>query len=293
MLPLLLALVVDSTLAGQVRQRIAQVPGAQVAVYYRRLSDGDSLAIDADTVYHAASTMKVPVMIELFHVIDTGRLRLDQPVLVTNQFTSIVDGSPFSADSADDSDSTLYHEIGHRVPLQRLMDLMIQKSSNLATNTVIELVGAKRVDSAAHALGVTRMRVLRGVEDGKAFKLGLNNVTTARDLGILMRAIAQDRAGTKKSCAAMRNILFGQEFHDEIPAGLPPGTRVAHKTGWITGQLHDGAIVYPNDGASPYVLVVLTRGIADEKVAQATIADISRLVYARAIALRAATSRRS
>jgi beta-lactamase class A len=281
MLPFLLALAVDSTLAGQVRQRVAQVPGAQVAVYYRRLSDGDSLAIDADSVYHAASTMKVPVMIEVFHDVDTGRLTLDQPVLVTNQFTSIVDGSPFSADSADDSDSTLYHEIGHRVPLERLMDLMIQKSSNLATNTVIELVGATRVDSAAHALGVTRMRVLRGVEDGKAFKLGLNNVTTARDLGILMRAIAQDRAGTKKSCAAMRTILFGQEFHDEIPAGLPPGTRVAHKTGWITGQLHDGAIVYPN-GASPYVLVVLTRGISDEKVAQGVIADISRLVYARA-----------
>lgn len=284
MLPLLLALTVDSTLAGQIHQRIAQVPGAQVAVYYRRLSDGDSLAIDADSVYHAASTMKVPVMIELFHAIDQGRLTLDQPVLVTNQFTSIADGSPFSADSADDSDSTLYREIGQRVPLQRLMDLMIQKSSNLATNTVIELVGAKRVDSAAHALGVTRMRVLRGVEDGKAFTLGMNNVTTARDLGILMRAIAQDRAGTKKSCAAMRDILFGQEFHDEIPAGLPPGTRVAHKTGWITGQLHDGAIVYPN-GASPYVLVVLTRGIPDEKVAQSLIADISRLVYARATTL--------
>jgi beta-lactamase class A len=279
MLPLLLALVVDSTLAGQVRERIAQVPGAEVAVLYRRQSDGDSLAINADTIYHAASTMKVPVMIELFHAVDAGRLKLDQPVLVTNQFKSLADGSPFSADSADDSDSTLYHEIGHRVPLSRLMDLMIQKSSNLATNTVIALVGATRVDSTAHALGVTRMRVLRGVEDGKAFQLGLNNVTTARDLAILMRAIAEDRAGSRKSCAAMREILFGQEFHTEIPAGLPPGTRVAHKTGQITGLLHDAAIVYPK-GSSPYVLVVLTRGIPDEKVAQSLIADISRLVYA-------------
>ena len=281
MLALLFALVVDSTLSGQVRQRIAQVPGAEVGVYYRRLSDNETLAIDADTVFHAASTMKVPVMIELFHAIDAGRLRLDQPVLVTNQFKSLADGSAFSADSADDSDSTLYHKIGQRVPLDRLMDLMIQKSSNLATNTVIELVGATHVDSAAHALGVTRMRVLRGVEDGKAFQLGLNNVTTARDLGILMGAIAQDRAGSSKSCSSMREILFGQEFHTEIPAGLPPGTRVAHKTGQITGVLHDAAIVYPN-GSSPYVLVVLTRGIPDEKVAQSLIADVSRMVYARA-----------
>jgi beta-lactamase class A len=285
MLLLLLAVVVDSTLATQIRQRVAQVPGAQVAVYYRRLSDGDSLAIDADTVFHAASTMKVPVMIELFHAIDQGQLSLGQKVLVTNEFTSIVDSSRFSVDSADDSDTSLYHEIGKQVPLRELVDLMIQKSSNLATNTVIQLVGASRVDSAVHALGVTRMRVLRGVEDQKAFDRGMNNVTTARDLGILMRAIAQDRAGTKGNCAAMRKILFGQEFHDEIPAGLPSGTPVAHKTGWITGQLHDAAIVYPK-GSSPYVLVVLTRGIPDEKVAQPLIADISGLVYTSAVSAR-------
>jgi len=169
------------------------------------------------------------------------------------------------------------------VPLERLMDLMIQKSSNLATNTVIDLVGAKRVDSAAHALGVTRMRVLRGVEDGKAFQAGLNNVTTARDLGTLMRAIAENRAASRKSCEAMRQILEGQEFDQEIPAGLPPGTRVAHKTGWITGVLHDGAIVYPS-GSSPYVLVVLTKNIPDEKVARSLIVDVSRLVYAEATA---------
>jgi beta-lactamase class A len=284
-MPMIPLLVIDSTLAGQVRQRVAQVPGAEVAVYYRRLADGDTLSIDADTVFHAASTMKVPVMIELFRAVDAGQLKLDQPVLVTNQFKSIADGSTFSADSADDSDSTLYHQIGHRVPLQRLMDLMIQKSSNLATNTVIELVGATRVDSEAHALGVTRMRVLRGVEDGKAFQLGMNNVTTARDLATLMRAIAEDRAASRKSCRAMRDILFGQEFHDEIPAGVPPGTRVAHKTGNITGHLHDAAIVYPAN-AKPYVLVVLSRNIPDEKVAQSLIADISRLVYAHATTAR-------
>lgn len=283
MLPILFALAVADSLGGQVRQRISQVPGAEVAVYYRRLSDHDSLAIDADTVFHAASTMKVPVMIELFHEIDAGRLKLDQRVPVTNQFKSLVDGSPFSADSADDSDTTLYHEIGKRVSLERLMDLMIQKSSNLATNTVIELVGAKHVDSTAHALGVTHMRVLRGVEDNKAFQAGLNNVTTARDLGTLMQAIAQNRAASRKSCEAMRKILLGQEFDQEIPAGLPPGTRVAHKTGWITGVLHDGAIVYPQ-GASPYVLVVLTKNIPDEKVARSLIADVSRLVYAEATA---------
>lgn len=76
----------------------------------------------------------------------------------------------------------------------------------------------------------------------------------------------------------MIDILAAQEFNDEIPAGLPKGTRVAHKTGWITGVTHDAAIVYPPD-RKPYVLVVLTKGIPDRPVAQRLIADISRLVW--------------
>jgi beta-lactamase class A len=155
---------------------------------------------------------------------------------------------------------------------------MITRSSNLATNSLIALVGAKRAEDAMRSLGASRIRVLRGVEDAKAYERGLNNTTTARDLAIIMMAVQQDRAASPKSCALMREILSEQEFNSEIPAGLPPGTRVAHKTGQITGHLHDAAIVYPN-GSSPYVLVILTRGIPDEKVAQALIADISRTVY--------------
>jgi beta-lactamase class A len=160
---------------------------------------------------------------------------------------------------------------------------MIQRSSNLATNTLIALVGAPRVDSTAHALGAVHMHVLRGVEDSAAFARGLNNTLTARDLATLMQAIARDRAATPASCRAMREVLLGQEFNTEIPAGLPPGTRVAHKTGQITGILHDAAIVYPA-GRGPYVLVVLTGGIPDEHVAERLIADISRIIYDRAFA---------
>ena len=265
-----------------VRARIAAVPGARVAVVYRDLARGDSLVIDGDSSFHAASTMKVAVMIRLFRDIDDGRLRLDRPVAVTNRFASIVDGKPvFTADMTDDSDSSLYARVGTSVPLDTLLDLMIQRSSNLATNTLIDLVGARRVDSTAHALGAVHMRVRRGVEDSAAFARGLNNTVTARDLAILMQAIAQDRAASAASCRAMRDILLGQAFNTEIPAGLPPGTRVAHKTGQITGILHDAAIVYPT-ARGPYVLVVLTGGIADEHVAQHLIADISRILYARA-----------
>ena len=270
-----------------IERRIAALPGAVVAVAWRDPSTGDSLDIAADTVFHAASTMKVPVMIELFRRHEAGALDLDQPVLLVNEFASIVDGSRYALDPADDSDSSLYARVGERVPVRELMRRMIDRSSNLATNALIALVGARRVTETSRMLGAPGMVVRRGVEDGKAYAAGLNNATTARALAALMRAIEEGRAGAAGSTAEMRKILLGQRFDDEIPAGLPPGTPVAHKTGSITGVLHDAAVVYP-PGRPPYVLVVLTRGITDREAASALIADISRLVWEHATAAAAA-----
>ncbi len=128
-------------------------------------------------------------------------------------------------------------------------------------------------------LGAWSIQVLRGVEDGKAYHAGLNNTTTARDLGALLAAIAQNRAASPSSCEEMLKILGRQEFNEGIPVGVPPGTRVAHKTGWI-GEVvyHDAALVYPPSGS--YVLVVLTGGIKEDSVAHNLVADLSRMVYA-------------
>lgn len=280
------------TLAAEIGARIATVPGAEVAVAYRSLGAPDSLYRDADTPFHAASTMKVPVMIELFRQVDAGTLSLDQMLPVVNQFSSIVDGSPYALDPGDDSDSAMYQAVGRHVRVGELLDHMIDRSSNLATNTLIAVVGAERTTADAHALGATNVRVLRGVEDDKAFERGLNNMLTARDLAVLLDAIYSRRAASRASCDSMIAILLHQEFSAEIPAGLPPGTPVAHKTGWITGHLHDAAIVYPR-GAPPYILVVLTRGIPDQQVARSLIVDVSRMVYAHVMAVAASSAQGS
>ncbi|QRK06574.1 serine hydrolase [Archangium violaceum] len=268
------------TLRASLQERIAQVKGASVAVAFQHLGDSkDSLFLEADRSFHAASTMKVPVMIELFRQADSGKLSLDQPVTLANQFASIVDGSPYSLEAKDDEDAALYERLGKPVPVRELVKRMITRSSNLATNTVIALVDPKRVTKTLRSLGARQMAVLRGVEDGKAYEKGLNNTTTARDLATVMAAIERGQAASPASTKAMRSILLAQELNQEIPAGLPAGTPVAHKTGQISGVLHDAAIVYPS-GRSPYVLVVLTSGIPDEKVARALIVELSRRVYA-------------
>ncbi len=278
------------TLAAKIEQRVAQVPGTVVGIAFHDLESGDSLYLRAEESFHAASTMKVPVMIELFRRVDAGTLRLDQGIPLVNHFVSIADGSSYSLDPGDDSDSLAYTLVGTRVPVRDLVEHMITRSSNLATNALIELVGAKNADATAHQLGATNIRVLRGVEDTPAFRAGMNNTTTARDLAVLLEAIETGRAASRRSCDSMRDILSRQEFNDEIPAGLPPGTKVAHKTGWIAGVLHDAAIVYPQN-RKPYVLVVLTRDIPDEKVARSLIADVSRIVWTNTVATSASTQR--
>ncbi|HEY0510659.1 MAG TPA: serine hydrolase [Thermoanaerobaculia bacterium] len=255
-------------------------PGVTIAVAYCNLGNGATYFHNEDASFHAASTMKLPVMMALFQAIDGGELRLDTPIPVRNRFQSYADASPFTLDPKDDGDPDLYGAVGSTRPLEELIRRMIVRSSNLATNLLIEKIGASRATDLMRGLGAYRIQVLRGVEDEKAYEAHLNNTTTAEDLAIALTAIVQGTTFSPASSAKMIEILKAQEFNEKIPAYLPKDVAVAHKTGDITGVHHDAAIVYP-PGEKPYVLVVLTSGYLDEKQANQAIAEISREVWER------------
>ena len=250
--------------------------GAEVAVAYRTLDGRHETLVEPDRRFHAASTMKVPVMIELFRQVRERTVSLDDTLPIRNEFHSIVDGSRYELQVGDDSDAVVYSAIGKTMTLRQLCEAMITVSSNFASNLLIEKLGVERIRRTVDALGATGMQVLRGVEDQKAFDKGLNNTTTARGLLELLDRVANGRAVDRESDAAMIDILKRQAFNDAIPSGVPPGTAVAHKTGNIKGIHHDAAVVY---AARPYVLVVLVRGIEDEKQSAELISRISRAVY--------------
>jgi len=263
-------------------ERLIAESGADVAVAFRTL-DGPAgsparleLLIQPDVEFHAASTMKVPVMIELFRQARAGTVKLDEPLAVKNEFASIVDGSPYALSTGDDSDAEVYKRIGQTMTLLELCEPMITVSSNFATNLLIQRLGAPNVQRTVDGLGAGGMIVRRGVEDSKAFAAGLNNSTTARALMTIMERIARLEAVDADASRQMIDILKRQHFNDAIPANLPAGTPVAHKTGSITKIHHDAAIVY---GPRPFVLVVLTRGVGDIKESAALIARIARLLY--------------
>lgn len=251
--------------------------GAEVAVAWRPLDaePGEQILINPTLRFHAASTMKVPVMIELYRQASAQRLKLDDKVLVTNQFTSIEDGSPFVLAATADSDGETYKALGKKLTWRQLVEACITVSSNLATNILIEHLGARKIQATVDTLGASGMQVLRGVEDQKAFDAGKNNTTDAMGLLALFEAIGKGRAINPVASAEMLAILKRQKINDRIPAGLPPGTIVAHKTGNVTGIYHDAGIVY---STRPYVLVVLTRGIKDTKVSAALIANITAAI---------------
>jgi len=268
----------QAEMRARLEELIAASGAEAVAIAYYDFATREEILLHGDEPFHAASTMKVPVMMEVFRQAHQGRLSLEERLIVRNEFRSLADGSPFSLTAESDSDPALYEKIGQAVPIRELVRTMIVRSSNLAANLLIERVTAARVQALMEEIGASGMRVRRGVEDRRAFERGLNNTTTARALLVIFRRLAEGSVVSPESCAEMVRILLDQEFNDGLPADLPEGVRVAHKTGTITRIAHDAGIVYPPAGP-PYVLVVLTRGLPDERRANRLIAELSRLLY--------------
>lgn len=248
------------------------------AVAFKDLSSGKTILINEHEVFHAASTMKTPVMIEVYKQAAEGKFSMDDSLELKNTFSSIVDGSIYQLSATDDSEQQLYRQLGKKRTIAALVHDMIIVSSNLATNMLIEKTGAVNVTHTMRQLGANNIQVLRGVEDTKAYEQGLNNTTTAYDLMIIFEKMAKEEIVNKQASQQMINILLNQQFNDIIPAMLPKDVSVAHKTGNITGVQHDSGIVLLPDGRK-YVLVLLSKQLTDTAAAIKVMANISAILY--------------
>ena len=261
----------------QINEEFGNIQGT-FAVAFKDLSTGTVLFINEHESFHAASTMKTPVLIEVYKQTSEGRFALTDSIEIKNTFKSIVDGSLYSLTANDDSEKELYNITGKKHTISDLVYEMIIVSSNLATNIIIELVGADNVTQTMRDLGAPDIQVIRGVEDIKAFELGLSNTTTAYDLMIIFERMAKGETVNEEASEAMINILLDQKFNAIIPAKLPDDVRVAHKTGAITGVHHDSGIIFLPDGRT-YVLVLLSKEVADTDAGTSAQANVSRYLY--------------
>lgn len=270
-------------------QQLADEAGARaVAVGFYDYQTDLAWSLHGARVFHAASTVKVAVLLALFDAIDRGVLPPDAVLAVRNRFLSVATGEPFRTAEDRDASPEVYAAIGRLMPVRELARHMIQTSSNLATNLLVDLLGVDAIRETLHRHDVAGVEVRRGVEDEAAWAIGLNNTTTADGLVRLFRVI-QEGALSEASTAAMREILLGQRFRSGIPGGLPEevrdGAGVAHKTGEISTVAHDAGLVFLPD-RRPYALALLTEwepGAAAE-TRRATLAALSRAVYETLVA---------
>ncbi|WFE66932.1 serine hydrolase [Micromonospora sp. WMMD714] len=242
--------------------RLDRVPGT-VSAYLGRLDAPPTWTRTPDATHYAASTMKVAVLLALHRAAEAGTLELDHPVPVVNEFDSAQPGAPrFSCARHYDNDDAVWERLGGRATPRWLADRMITRSSNLATNLLVDRVGLPAVARAWQLAGARHSVTGRGIEDAAAREAGITNLVTAADLAALLGglAVGVHRAGQLASpaaCAAMVDVLLDQRHREDLAAGLPAGTRIAHKNGWVRGVRHGVGVVLPDD-APAYVIAVCT-----------------------------------
>lgn len=260
---------------------VAREAGAEAAaVAYHDYLTRTAWSVNGDMWFHAASTIKLPVLVGVYAAIAEGQFDPDSRLHVRNRFLSAAGGEPFRIERTRDADAAVHGRIGRTMKIQELARHMIVTSSNLATNLLLDLVGVEEVRETLRGLKVDGIRLERGVEDELAFDAGINNRVTANGLLQILKVLEERRAFSTDVSDQMLDILHGQEFNSGIPAGLPNGARVAHKTGEISTVAHDAGLIYLPD-REPYALVVLTQWISSVAVSRRheTIARISRIVY--------------
>jgi len=262
----------------ELNKLITETKIAKVGLAAYNFSTSEEILINPDISFHPASIMKLCVMMEVFREARQGLFSLDDRIMVRNEFASIADGNAYDLSIADDSEKDLYNRIGQPLPIQDLVRRMITLSSNLATNLLVERVTPQRTTAFMRELGADGLIVRRGVEDNKAFRLGLNNSATARGFMNLLVKLEKREIVSPEDSNEMIQILLAQQFNEMIPAQLPRDVRVAHKTGWTGKYFHDVGIVYPPN-RKPFVLAILTNGFEKEIDAHSFVAILAKIIF--------------
>lgn len=268
----------EDKLTKKIEQIASSAGATDVALAFHDYAAGTSFDYQGDRWFHAASTIKVPVLLGVFAAIEEGDIPLDSRLHVRNRFFSVADGSPYRVAASRDAGSQVQAYVGRTMKIRELAKQMIVTSSNLATNLLVDLIGIDTLEQALENFGSEGIELKRGVEDEVAYERGINNRVTAIGLVKVLRAI-EEASVSRQSSKEMLEILHAQEFRSGIPAGVPESARVANKTGEISTVAHDAGLVYLKD-REPYALAILTQwDPSNTSKRRETLADLSRAVF--------------
>ena len=268
-----------STSLDDALEALARRHEAAISVWMGRPDGRCWFGRDIERVHPSASTMKLPLVIALYRAADAGVLDLADEVVVRTTLDSQVPGRTYEVTHDYDNDDQPWDRVGRGAALGWLAERAVVRSSNLATNLLIDRIGTDPVNAVYADVGATASRVERGIQDEPAMAAGRSNLVTGADLAAVLGALARREIAAPDSCERIEELLARCEHDSSAAAGLPPGTYFAHKTGWFEGVAHDVGLVRPA-AEPPFVLAILTGADLAEAAADRLVADAAALCWA-------------
>lgn len=243
---------------------LARPLGGRLGLAFMELEGEERLFIHAHEPFPAASLLKIPILMELYHRAAQGELNLDSPIRVE------------AADLVGGAGVIQFLKPGHLFSLRELAWLAVVVSDNLASNLLTRVVGLDRINQGMQRMGLNSTRMSRKFMEEPASP-EQDNLTTPHDMAICLEGLYHSRFLPEAQSREILEIMSHQQFTEMIPSRLPQGIRVANKTGLIARSRLDAGVVFLP--GAPYVLCICTDDLAQESLAERVLADISWEIF--------------
>lgn len=255
-------------LHDQLKRNYPQFTQGTAGLYFEMLNNGGSVGINENLRLIPGSLRKIPLLAATMKGVEQGRFKLSDIVVIQKRHLDLVLGlenavGPLAAGGA-----------GQKLTIRQLIEAITTHSDNTATTALLERVGHEPYADAMFAMGISWKTWRENFEGGRMIDFPASTYEFAQ----LFHALYFSSYLRPKHSQTILDLLGHSEFHDGLPAGVPPGVMVAHKTGdWRYGEYHHdcGIIYYPEKN---YALCIMIKGI-DKTNANKLISEISRDVF--------------
>ena len=258
--------------------------GGEYSIVLRDLNKGkDLFLLNPEKLIKAASTIKIPIMMEIMAKVSDGKLDLEMDIQIDNE------------------PKVAFSKINHlgtdKLKLSEILIYMMSISDNTATNILIELVGMDSINSRMKSLEIEKTILKRKMMDFESAAKGLENYTCANEIAKLLEMIYSGSFISEEICGKMLEFMSTDISEDSMDRYLPKELKVAHKTGELDHMDHDCGIIYlkdyvknfmkgtdafdriENDELGDYILVMLGEGFENNVVGREKISKLSEFVF--------------
>ncbi len=220
-------------------------------LYVVDLNTGDSFGSRENETFQAASLIKLPTIAAYYNQVEKGTIKPTDKYVLKD------------SDKVGGSGSIQYEKAGKTYTYQQLVDLMGKQSDNTAFSLMTKKIGEDKINTYALELGMTKTSIA-------------NNDSSPYDIGLFFQKLWNGKLMTDEHKEMVLSSLTDTIYEDFLPAGIPKGTRVAHKYGREVHVLNDAGIVYADN--KPFIVVIMTKGVVDKEVEQA-FPELVKLIY--------------